>query len=887
MASDKLPFEAYRGEDDYIFASYSHADSSAVYRELIRLNGEGFNLWYDEGITPTHRWTDELATAIDGCSLFLAFITPRFVASEHCINEIEYALRHGCSVLAVHLEPTQLPHGLELSLGSRQAIHRHKHGGEAFRQKLDRSLQTMLRRPRPDAQAAQTPADSRGPARFREFMERRVVRAAGMYVAVAWGITEILAFLAEALWGDSIVDIRRYLAILFIAGFPVAMYLAWIRQLGDRARRVISAVTVGIFVAAVLVWLLPQTPDAQRETSSAEFIKTDSQSIAVLPFVDMSGGPGQEHLSDGISEELIHRLSQLSGLQVAARTSSFYFKNKNVPISTVGRELQVSSVLEGSIRKSGDRIRVTVQLVDVDSGYHIWSQTIERAIDDIFAIQDEISSKVVESLKVSLLNEEKARLTLQPTDNLDAYDAYLLARQMMARRTSGSLHKAVGHFEKAVELDPEFALAYVGLADAYALLGSYGALDTETVLAQAEPALEHAMDLDDQLAEAYTTLASLSLLKGELDESKDAFQRAIQLNPNYAPAYLRYGMLMKRGFGNVESALELHQTALGLDPMSTAINMAVVEDYHELGKFEKVRERCERIIEIDPDYPRAYTIMADLYWEVFGELDEAVRWLHKAIELDPGNPDHFRWMGMVFLDLGDMEAGERWIRQAIRIAPTQYTSLWSAVYLHRYTGDHDKAVEAAEILLESARNTAQLPSGSVVEVAPADWLSLLVLRDADYRSGNPQAALERYRLAKPELVDGDLPAIDVTNFKWAIEIANVMIRIGRSDRAEKLLQGALTALQGRPRLGFSGYGISDVEIFALLGENDRAIEMLRTAVDEGWRSGWWINTEVNNNLVSLHKNPRYREIVQGIKIQMSEQLARATMLDPDDVPAGR
>jgi tetratricopeptide (TPR) repeat protein len=322
-------------------------------------------------------------------------------------------------------------------------------------------------------------------------------------------------------------------------------------------------------------------------------------------------------------------------------------------------------------------------------------------------------------------------------------------------------------------------------------------------------------------------------------------------------------MLMKRGFGQVEEALELHQTALGLDPMSTPINMAVVEDYHELGRFEEVRERCRRVIQIDPDYPRAYTIMADLYWEVFGQLDEAVGWLYKAIELDPGNPDHIRWMSMVLLDLGDYQAGERWMRRAIDMAPKQYTSLWGAVYLARYLGDQSQAVTAAKAMQSAV---------------PNNWLALLVLRDADYQAGNITAAFERYREARPDLIESDAPVIDATNFGWAIEIANVMIKTGDRDRAAKLLRGALSAIATRPRLGFSGFGISDVEIHALLGDRDLALDLLMTAVEEGWRSGWRIGIERNDNLASLRGDPRYQTIVNRIAADMNAQLSRVNAL---------
>ncbi|HKJ19332.1 MAG TPA: tetratricopeptide repeat protein, partial [Woeseiaceae bacterium] len=532
---------------------------------------------------------------------------------------------------------------------------------------------------------------------------------------------------------------------------------------------------------------------------------------------------------------------------------------KNIAIAEIASQLGVRSVLEGSVRKAGNTIRVTAQLINASNGYHIWSQTYDREFSDIFAIQDEIATEVVEALKVTLLGGEQVRLSRHPTDNLAAYDAYLLGRQTMARRTSAALEEAIGHFSEAIRLDPQYALAYVGLADSYALLGQYGSLDDREVVAKAEPAVERALALNDQLGEAYASLGEVRYRQQDYPGAEQAYKTALQLSPNYAPAYHGYGKLLNWGFGWTEEALVLNQTALGLDPLSTPINMAVVESFHELGRFEDALVRCQRIIEIDPKYPRAYTIMADLYWEVFAQLDEGARWLHKAVELDPGNPDHARWLGMVYLDLGDLAAGEFWMREAMRLAPTQGDSKWAAVRLAQYKNDSEEIIAAAEELLR---------------IWPNNLLSVVLLRDGDYRAGRGDVALQRFRLARPELVDGTDVEVNATNWRFAIEVANILTKVGERDRANSLLNEALNAIKGKPRLGYRGFGISDVEIYALLGDKDKALSTLATAVEEGWRSSWWINTEGNDNLAQLHDDPRYQAIVADIQAQMATQLAQ-------------
>ena len=699
---------------------------------------------------------------------------------------------------------------------------------------------------------------------FSELRRRNVDRMAVLYLVAAWLIMQV----AEVLIGLQVLlsTIGPILFKVLAVGFPISLVISWYFEItpeGIKRERDVNRVesitqitgrrldllVISVLIAAVTLfaldkWWISEPPE---------------QSIAVLPFVNMSGDPAQEHFSDGISEELLHRLAQVSELHVAARTSSFHFKNKNIPIAEIALQLGVRSVLEGSVRRAGNKVRITAQLVSAGDGYHIWSKTYEREFDDIFAIQDEIASQVVNALKVTLLRDEETRLNRRPTTNLSAYNEYLLGRQKMARRTSAALQEAVRHFEEAVYLDSEYALAFVGLADAYILLGRYGALDISVVLANAAPAAERALELDDKLGEAHASLGAVRLWQGDLPAAEQSYKKALDLNPSYASAYHGYALLMRWGYARKEEALALHRMALELDPLSTPINMAVVEDFHELGRFEEALAGCQRIIEIDPDYPRAYTIMADLYWEVFAQLDQAVLWLHKAVELDPGNPDHARWLGMVYLDLGHLEAGEFWMREAMRLAPTQYDSRWAAVHLARYTGDPEDIVTAGKELLSVSSN---------------DWSALAVLRDADYRAGRPDSALQRYRAVRPELVDGDDPEVDATNWRWAIEVSNVLIRSERRDSAIRLLNKVLRLSRSGPRLGYSGFGIGDVEAHALLGNTKQAIDTLVAAVDEGWRFSWRLNTEMNTNLASLHDDPRYLAIVARIQSEMAEQLAQ-------------
>jgi len=273
--------------------------------------------------------------------------------------------------------------------------------------------------------------------------------------------------------------------------------------------------------AAILTQLLDRTP-----------------SIAVLPFANMSASVENEYFCDGLSEELLNALAKIEGLKVAARTSAFSFKGKNVNVDEIGRALHVSTILEGSVRRAGNRLRITVQLVNVTDGYHLWSERYDREMRDIFDVQDEITLAVVDALKVKLLGEEKATVLKRYTHNAEAYQLYLRGRFYTYKRTPKDSQHAIVYFNQAITIDPNYALAFAGLADAYALLSSYGGAPPVEAMPKAREAALKAVLLDNNLAEAH---AALGVILTEYDYdfagAEREFKRAIELNPNYATAH--------------------------------------------------------------------------------------------------------------------------------------------------------------------------------------------------------------------------------------------------------------------------------------------------------------------------------------------------------------
>ncbi len=289
----------------------------------------------------------------------------------------------------------------------------------------------------------------------------------------------------------------------------------------------------------------------------------------MLPFVNMSADADQEYFADGISEELLNTLVRFEGLRVVGRTSSFSFKNSDADLKTIGEKLGVGVILEGSVRTAGDRVRITAQLVDAEDGFHRWSETYDRELDDIFAIQTEIATAIADALRVSLSSEERERLATPPTQNLEAYQTYLLGRRRLAEETTEALVEAIDYFQRAIALDPNFALAYVGLAWAYGDQSDYSGLPQDEALARAQAATTKALKLDDRLGEAHSALGMIKWNRNEYAAAEAALQRSLELSPNSSRSHLLFGaFLADTAVARYEEALAPLERALELDPLS-------------------------------------------------------------------------------------------------------------------------------------------------------------------------------------------------------------------------------------------------------------------------------------------------------------------------------
>ncbi|HXX87249.1 MAG TPA: hypothetical protein VEH86_02245 [Candidatus Acidoferrum sp.] len=443
-------------------------------------------------------------------------------------------------------------------------------------------------------------------------------------------------------------------------------------------------------------WLSGKVPKAKPQEPTTRKVVLDKHRIAILPFVNMSPDPNDEYFADGMTEEIISTVSGISGLDVISRTSVMRYKKTEKSVKEIGGNLEVGSVLEGSFRKAGNRIRVTTQLIDVAADKHLWAQNYDRNLDDIFAVQSDVAKQVAEALRVRILSSEKERVEKKPTENTTAYSLYLRGRYHWNKRDVHELKKAMEYFELAVHEDPGFALGYVGQADCAVLLRINWYIDPEENLAKAKAMLERALQLDPALAEAHATLGLVCYDEYELRRAEEEFRKAIELKPSYATAHHWYSLLLRYELRWDEDLREAEKAA-ELDPLSPVIiaNLGfhyssrkdfskAAEKYRiavELGsegtheslffaygrmkKYDQMEKEAEAAARYHKDIFPQFRTFFDVYGAYFKDDKETVRRLLPELEAHPketgaGATD----IAKSYFFLGDVDKGFEWLERA-------------------------------------------------------------------------------------------------------------------------------------------------------------------------------------------------------------------------------
>jgi len=701
-----------------------------------------------------------------------------------------------------------------------------------------------------------------------ELKRRNVFRMMALYVVAAWLIMQV----AEVVIGLANLPqwVGPAILSLLAVGFPIAVIFSWFYELTPEGisrekdvepgqsttpmtgRRmnilIISLLGAAVILLAVDKWWTEIPAD---------------RSIAVLPFESTSpGSDSAAFLAVGIQDDLLTRLAKIGDFKVISRTSVERYRNTVRSIPRIAAELRVSRVLEGGVQRDGDKIRVNVQLIDAATDEHVWAETYDRRVEgnNVLAIQSEIVDAIVRQLNGDLSPQETKRLGTMPTRNLAAYTAYLEGMHKSDIESVESLNAAIRSFNTAVELDPDFALAYVGLADAYLTLSAnfWGGLTVDESKALAEPPLVRAFALDDSLGEAHATLGLLRQQQGDAEAAQQAFEKSISLRANYSRVFRLYGRLRWRQ-GRREEAMELMQKALRLDPYSAPINYDVGRLHDESGNFDEALARYLRVIEIEPDHAFAYVYIAAIHYLVYGRADESLVWYRKAADNDALSPSLQAAQAIAYLELGDPDSAKKWVDQGLELGPRTFWPLWTSLLHNIYTGDYAAAQADARVMLE---------------VYPRNQGALHWLRNIDVAAGRYEVARSRYARAFRELTEPEVPEVDASNYDAAVDLALVLQHLGEEERAKDLLEGSLEVIQTVPRLGTHGYYITDVRIFALQQQKQRALDALRQAIDEGWRIFTWLYLEHDPNLDPIRGEAEFQRLYAELKTDLAAQAQR-------------
>jgi adenylate cyclase len=439
---------------------------------------------------------------------------------------------------------------------------------------------------------------------------------------------------------------------------------------------------------AVGVYKIGMPWDSPSETSAPTTKPTGSTKtrVAVLPFVNISPEPGDEYFADGMTEELIATASSITGLTFIARTSVMRYKGLTKGVEEIGKELNVGTVLEGSVRKAGSRLRINVQLIDVESQGHLWAESYDRELDDVFAIQGDIAKRVADVLKVRLLPSEVRQIDRRPTKSSEAYTLYLKGRHYWNARNREGLLKAIEYFELALVADPDYAQACSGISDCYTVLGDHKIMPYDQAFPKAKDYASRAVQLDDSSAETRTSLGASFQVFNEWDDSERELKKALELNPGYATAHHWYGLLLMRT-GRLEEGLREALLAQELDPVSPQIKAFIGGLYNFMGKYDEAEEQLRESLELDPDLRSGRMILFEVYCHE-GKLDEAEREVEDLLRLTNNDPYARGLRALVYVLKGREEEARRMIAELDGVPGSNVP----VINAHLRLGDREKAI---------------------------------------------------------------------------------------------------------------------------------------------------------------------------------------------------
>jgi transcriptional activator of cad operon len=618
-----------------------------------------------------------------------------------------------------------------------------------------------------------------------------------------------------------------------------------------------------LLAGALLVILIGVGAVIWNKTSTGKLLSS-ATSIVVLPFIDMTAEKADQSFCDGLTEELSNWLAQIPTLRVVARTSAFAFRG-DADVRKIGKALDTNHILEGSMRRAGNRMRVTVQLIDARTGYHLWSEDFDRPVDDAIKIQEDISRSVAGTLQVRLTTDSERQFALRRMADPRAYQLYLLGRHYAQQLTAEATEHEIDLYQQVLAAEPNFAPAYTQLAYARLNQAIFKNLPIADVSAQVEPLIATALRLDNRLSAAYAARGTLRSLQNRTKEALDDLQRAISLNPSDMPAFAQIGRI-HFAFGQPRDALESYDHAAALDPLNFAIQEQRCTVLADLARYEEAGTACERARTLQPGLASTADAFARLS-EAQGKIDEALKWNEVALKADPnGEFEYYSTRAMLFLSVGMAAPAREVVELGRRLTKNEEDA---NVALMRITY-REGGSEALSRYVNSSQIAESPHARTLFEAA----YSRLLLGDA----GVAKQLIAR-ALAAPDLAPGfaELPyyarTTDAVGSSYRLDLAVAELALGERASGEKELNSVLQMLNKMIGDGVERNATYELRarVYALEGRGDDAMMDLDKAVKHGWRRAWWAIHEPY--LASLRPRGDFQALMAGVE-RSNDRLAK-------------
>jgi len=747
---------------------------------------------------------------------------------------------------------------------------------------------------------------------FDELKRRNVIRVAIAYVVVGWLIMQFADVVLNNIEAPGWVF--QVIMLVLAIGLPLVLLFAWAFEMTpegikrekdvDRSQSITPHTgkklnnTILILMALAIGYLLfdkfstPAQPGSDHFSQQTTGQTTDTseksaltpveaipepavnrQSIAVLPFDNRSRNVDDEYFTEGIHDDLLTNLARIASLKVISRTSVTQYKDTEKTIPQIAEELGVATVMEGAVQRSGDTVRINVQLIDAQTDEHLWAEIFDRELtaENLFAIQSEISQKIAEALEATLSPEETQRINNFPTQSMEAYNAYLRGRQLLPQRNAKDLALAMESFEEAVKLDPGFALAWVGIAESANLLEVHGTLNPDTKNQIMQSAIDNALQIDPNLGEAYVSQGSLLDDLGQSEQSEAAYKRAIELSPNYATAYHWYSILINDTNDRLQESLALINKAEQLDPLSPIIKQNIAGLYSRMGRYDEAEATYKQILAANPEFSSG---MVNMGWSLYGldkgRLDEGITITRAAHRVDPGKissliVEYTFWIGLgdyqsaqiVYQQMETLDAGHRWLPAA---------KGYTAIRQGRYAA----AKEEGLYLLQNFNSLApQRHAFRILARSGAYEQARIVLLKIEPRYSDPEQWSDILNEGT-----GDACIVGLT-----------LLRTGDEQLGRELLTVSANYWEQTAPLYIQHADIyPSFECHAYLGKVEKAIDALEISLEHGHVLRNWLGIAVNPELRMLQEHPRFAAMDEKARAELERQREHLAQLEAEAGP---